>query len=231
MMAVGLLVQRPLDRAMRRLQAESAARHGVLVKLLWVSTIRATGAEARMQTAWERSVAATARTGEDVHFWASFALTSANSARIHNPFHDRDRSHAHHRGQPVRGGARCLTMLAGRVFAPVAGIAAVITRSDADLHSPQGDQSNHGAEDERPPGRTFVARRIQRGGITFDNVTFSYPAGVETALEKINFKISAGERIRDHGPSRIWKDELFGTLYWPVVLSPQKAASRSTALT
>ena len=57
---------------MKRLQAESAARHGVLVEsLTGIETVRAAGAEARMQTAWERSVAATARTGEDVHFWAS----------------------------------------------------------------------------------------------------------------------------------------------------------------
>ncbi|MFX0291313.1 ABC transporter transmembrane domain-containing protein, partial [Pseudomonas aeruginosa] len=65
-MLVGFLLQRPLDRAMKRLQAESAARHGVLVESLSsLETVRATGAEARMQTLWERSVAATARSGED----------------------------------------------------------------------------------------------------------------------------------------------------------------------
>jgi len=67
---------------MKRLQAESAARHGVLVETLsGLETVRATGAEARMQTAWERSVAATARSGEDVHFWSSLSLTSANVAQ------------------------------------------------------------------------------------------------------------------------------------------------------
>src|SRR5262249_14823906 len=55
MIGVGLLIQRPLDRAMRRLQAESAARHGVLVESLsGMETVRALGAEPRMQTAWER---------------------------------------------------------------------------------------------------------------------------------------------------------------------------------
>jgi hypothetical protein len=82
MLLVGFVLQRPLDRAMKRLQAESAARHGVLVESLsGLETVRATGAEARMQTAWERSVAATARSGEDVHFWASLSLTSANVAQ------------------------------------------------------------------------------------------------------------------------------------------------------
>ena len=51
MIVLGLILQRPLDRAMKRLQAESAARHGVLVESLsGLETVRATGAEARMQT-------------------------------------------------------------------------------------------------------------------------------------------------------------------------------------
>ena len=63
---------------MKKLQAESAARHGVLVESLsGIETVRANGAESRMQTLWERSVAATARTGEDVHFWGSLALSLA----------------------------------------------------------------------------------------------------------------------------------------------------------
>ena len=82
MIVVGLLIQRPLDRAMKRLQSESAARHGVLIEsLTGIETVRAAGAEARMQTAWERSVAAAARTGEDVHFWSSLAMNSANTAQ------------------------------------------------------------------------------------------------------------------------------------------------------
>jgi len=70
MLLVGFALQRPLDRAMKRLQAESAARHGVLVESLsGLETVRATGAEARMQTAWERSVAATKTyTGQMLHF-------------------------------------------------------------------------------------------------------------------------------------------------------------------
>src|SRR5437868_14723812 len=82
MIALGLTIQRPLDRAMKRMQAESAARHGVLIESLsGIETVRATGAESRMQTAWERSVAATARSGEEVHLWSSIALTVSSSAQ------------------------------------------------------------------------------------------------------------------------------------------------------
>ena len=66
---------------MRRLQAESAARHGILVESLsGIETVRAAAGESRVQAVWERSVAATARSSEDVQFWASLATTSASVA-------------------------------------------------------------------------------------------------------------------------------------------------------
>src|SRR5262245_10548857 len=82
MIIVGLILQFPLERAMRKQQAEAAARHGVLVEsLAGLETVRATGGEARVQNAWERSVAATARSGEEVHRWSSLAVTSASTAQ------------------------------------------------------------------------------------------------------------------------------------------------------
>src|SRR6185503_18366714 len=135
MVVVGLLIQRPLDKAMKRLQSESAARHGVLIESLnGIETVRATGAEARMQTGWERSVAAAARTGEDVHFWSSLALTSANTAQqlttlfmvIVGVFLIID-------GKLSVGALVASTMLAGRVLAPLAGIAAIITRASQSI--------------------------------------------------------------------------------------------------
>ena len=144
MIGVGLFVQRPLDRAMKRLQAESAARHGVLIESLsGIETVRACGAEARMQTAWERSVAATARTGEDVHFWASLALTSANSAQqittlliiIVGVMLIID-------GKLSVGALVAATMLAGRVLAPIAGVASIITRATQDRKSTRLNSSH-----------------------------------------------------------------------------------------
>ncbi len=50
-------------------------------------------------------------------------------------------------------------------------------------------------ERERPPGRTFIARRIERGSIVFDNVTFKYPGAAQNALENVSFRIGSGERV------------------------------------
>lgn len=197
MIALGLAMQRPLDRAMKRLQAESAARHGVLVESLsGIETVRATGAEARMQTAWERSVAATARSGEDVHFWASLALTSANAAQqvtslllvIVGVFLILD-------GNLTVGALVAANMLAGRVLAPIAGIASVITRGTQTLAALKAIDRIMSLERERSPQRAYVARKIDQGRIAFENVSFTYPNAPGKALDKVSFKIESGERI------------------------------------
>jgi ATP-binding cassette subfamily C protein LapB len=197
MMLIGFVLQRPLDRAMKRLQAESAARHGVLVESLsGIETVRATGAEARMQTAWERSVAATARSGEDVHFWSSLSLTSANVAQqitslsllVIGVFLILD-------GKLTVGALVAANMLAGRVLAPIAGIASVITRGTQTLASLKSINRIMSLERERSPQRAYVARKIDEGRIAFENVSFAYPGAPGNALEKVSFKIEGGERV------------------------------------
>jgi len=197
MVVVGLTIQRPLDRAMKRLQAESAARHGVLVEsLAGLETVRATGAEARMQTFWERSVAATARSGEDVQFWASLAISSTNAAQqitnllliVVGVFLILD-------GHLTVGSLVAANMLAGRVLAPIAGITSVITRGTQTLTALKSIDRIMSLERERSPQRTYVSRKIQEGRIAFENVSFTYPNAPEKALEKVSFKIEGGERI------------------------------------
>ena len=197
MILVGFIMQRPLDRAMKRLQAESAARHGVLVEsLAGLETVRATGAEARMQTAWERSVAATARSGEDVHFWSSLTLTSASAAQqitsllliIIGVFLILD-------GKLSVGALVAANMLAGRVLGPIAGIASIITRGTQTLSSLKSINRIMSLERERSPERTYVSRKISEGRISFENVSFAYPNAAGKALEKVSFKIEGGERI------------------------------------
>ena len=197
MVIVGLVMQRPLDRAMKRLQAESSARHGVLVEsLAGLETVRAAGAEARMQTIWERSVAATARSGEDVHFWASLALSATNAAQqitsllliVIGVFLILD-------GHLTVGALVAANMLAGRVLAPITGITSVITRGTQTFSALKSIDRIMSLERERSPQRTYVSRKIQEGRIAFENVSFAYPNAADEALSKVSFKIEGGERV------------------------------------
>jgi ATP-binding cassette subfamily C protein LapB len=161
-----------------------------------MEAVRATGAEARMQGSWERSIAATARSGEDVHFWASLALTAASTAQqlttmaivIWGVFLVMN-------GDITMGALVAASMLAGRVMGPIAGIAAVITRATQTLTSLKAIDRLMELERERPIGRTFVSRKITEGRVAFENVTFKYPNAPDTALDKVSFKIEPGERV------------------------------------
>jgi ATP-binding cassette, subfamily C, bacterial LapB len=197
MILVGLILQNPLNRAMRKLQAESAARHGVLIEALSsMETVRAIGAEARMQTAWERSVAATARSGEDVHFWASLALTASNTAQqITNMLMLVIGVILILDGKLSVGTLVASTMLAGRVLSPIASIASVITRATQTLLSLKAIDRVMKFERERPVGRSYVARRITEGRVAFENVSFRYPGASDYALDQVSFKIEPGERV------------------------------------
>jgi ATP-binding cassette, subfamily C, bacterial LapB len=197
MILLGLILQRPLDRAMKALQAESSARHGALVESLsGLETVRATGAEARMQTIWERSVAATARSGEAVHFWSSLALTAASAAQqftsllllLVGVFLILD-------GKLTVGALVAANMLAGRVLAPIAGIAAMITRGTQTFTALKSIDRIMSLERERSPQRAYVSRRISEGRIDFENVSFTYPNGANKALDKVSFHVEGGERI------------------------------------
>lgn len=197
MILVGVILQRPLNAAVNRLQAESSARHGVLVESLsYIETVRASGAEAKMQNAWERSVAATARSGEDVHFWSTLSLTAASTAQqltsmlmiVVGVFLILD-------GKLSMGALIAANMLAGRVLAPIAGIAAVITRATQTLVAMRSIDKLMSLERERPVGRTFIAREVKGESITFDNVHFKYPNASVNALDGVSFKINPGERV------------------------------------
>ncbi|MEN3379725.1 MAG: ATP-binding cassette, subfamily bacterial LapB, partial [Hyphomicrobiales bacterium] len=197
MIATGFLLQAPLDRAMRRLQAESSARHGVLIESLnGIETVRAVGAEARMQSAWERSVAATARSGEDVHFWSSLALTTASSAQqITSLMIVGIGVFLILEGKLTMGALVAANMLAGRVLAPIASIAALITRATQTSISMKAMNRVMSLERERPPERSYVARQVTHGRVAFNTVTFKYPGATTAALDKVSFRIEAGERV------------------------------------
>ena len=183
-----------------------------------------------MQTAWERSVAATARSGEDVHFWSSLALDQrrASAQQIVNLLMVVVGVFLILDGKLSVGALVASTMLAGRVLAPIAGIAAVMTRATQTLIVAQGDRSRDGARARTAAGRSYVARRDQEGRIAFENVSFRYPGSRRRRSTRVSFKIEPGERVGIIGRVGSGKTTV-GRLWCGFYDPPAKAASWSTA--
>lgn len=194
---IGLLIQRPLDAAVRDVQAESAARHGILVESIGaLETIRAIGAEGRVQTHWERSVAASTRASEAVHRWSSLSLTLSLGAQnlaslliiVWGVFMVLN-------AQISMGALVAANMLSSRILAPVANIASVMMRGSRTLHALKAIDALMRLPVERPPEKTYVERKVEKGALRFDDVTFRYPEAGTDALTNVSFSIAPGERV------------------------------------
>jgi ATP-binding cassette subfamily C protein LapB len=98
-------------------------------------------------------------------------------------------------GSLTVGALVAASMLGGRVLAPIAGIAAVITRGTQTFSALKAIDRIMSLERERSPARNYIARKISHGKISFENVTFTYPNGADKALDKVTFKIEEGERV------------------------------------
>lgn len=194
---IGLLIQRPLDAAVRDVQAEAATRHGVLVESLGaLETIRALGAEGRMQALWERSVAASMRAGEAVHRYAALSLTLSLGAQnlasliiiVWGVFMVLD-------ARITMGALVAATMLSSRILAPVANIASVMMRGARTLHALKAMDALMHLPVERPARKTQVARQVEQGALAFEGIRFRYPEASADALADVSFAIAPGERV------------------------------------
>jgi len=196
-LGAGVLIQRPLDRVMVESQAESATRHGLLVEALsGIETVRALGAESRMQNRWERSVAASARASEAVHRLSSLTLSLTAAAQnlaslaviVWGVLLVLD-------NQISVGALFAANMLVGRILAPVASLSSVLLRASRTFQSLKAIDRLMRLPVERPQGRRFVGRRIAAGSLVFQSVCFRYPDAENDALADVSFSIAAGERV------------------------------------
>jgi ATP-binding cassette, subfamily C, bacterial LapB len=195
--AVGLFIQKPLDKAMQAFQGEASAKHGILIESLsGLETIKVMGAHASMQANWERSVASSARASEDVHYWSSLALTLSSSIQqlasllliIVGVFLVMANSIS-------VGALVAANMLSGRILAPLTNIAAMIAKAQQTMISLKAIDAIMGLETDKPVDQVMTARRVERGAVEFDQVAFTYPNAPKPALQSISFRIQPGERV------------------------------------
>ncbi|MCS7267634.1 MAG: type I secretion system permease/ATPase [Geminicoccaceae bacterium] len=193
----GLLVQIPLDRAVRQTFREASQKHGVLVEAInGLETIKAVGAESRMQRAWETFVTAAADSANrsrllsalTVHFAGLVSNLVYVGVIIVGVYEIAA-------GRLTMGGLIACSILAGRAMAPLGQVAAVLTRYHQAKTALDTLDAIMRLPSERPAERVFVHRPVLKGAIEFKNVTFTYPGQKLPALSDVSFRIAPGERV------------------------------------
>lgn len=196
-LAISLFVQAPLSGAIEQSHKESAIRHSILVESIAnLDTVRALNAEGRMQTKWERSVAASSAAIMKGRFWALIAQSGTGLVQasvsiaiiVWGVYLIQS-------GDISMGALIAAMMLSGRVLAPLANVANTLTRLRQTLHSYKILDEVMSTDTERKPGRTYVNKRIASGSVEFKGVNFRYPGAEDDSLKNISFKITPGETV------------------------------------
>jgi ATP-binding cassette subfamily C protein LapB len=193
----GLYVQPRLRRAAEQGMRASAQKNATLVEaLVEAETVRALGVEGRLQGQLERSVAQSARWGANARAWALSATNLATLLQqlvavgvvVLGVYLISD-------GLLTMGALIASVILSGRAVAPLAQIAALLTRYYQASTALAGLNEVMQMPVERPDGQVFVTRPLIQGAVEFDHVTFRYPGQELSALSNASFRIEPGERV------------------------------------
>jgi len=196
-LGISLFVQAPLSGAIEKSHKESAIRHSILVESIAnLDTVRALNAEGRMQTKWERSVAASSAAIMKGRFWALIAQSGTGLVQASVSIGIIVWGvYLIAAGDITMGALIAAMMLSGRVLAPLANVANTLTRLRQTMHSFKVLNDVMATETERKPGRTYINKRIASGSVEFKGVDFRYPGAESDSLRTISFKIGPGETV------------------------------------
>lgn len=193
----GLFVQPRLRRAAEQGMRASAQRNATLVEaLVEAETVKSLGVEGRLQRQLEGSVAETARWNAQARQWALSATNLATLLQqlvsvgvvVAGVYMISD-------GLLTMGALIATVILSGRAVAPLAQIAALLTRYFQATTALKSLNDIMQMPVERPDGKVFVTRPVLDGSIEFEHVTFRYPGQELPALQDASLHIEPGERV------------------------------------
>ena len=174
-----------------------AMRNSTLIEsLVGLDTIKAMGAESRMQRRWEESTSFLSHVGVKLRLLSNSAINVTQwGQQMVTMFVIVTGVYLITAGELSMGGLIASTMLSGRVMAPFGQLAGLIIQfhnARIALHSLEEIMAQ---PVERPEGAQFLSRNLFRGEIEFKKVSFAYPGAEVDSLSEVSFKISAGEHV------------------------------------
>ncbi len=194
---IGLLLQVPLSRAVRKSQTEATHRHSMVIEALnGLETIKCARAEGQFQQQWEQFIGHNSRTAETMRSLSTLAMNATGIVQqlvsvgviIIGVY-------LFSEGEVSSGAIIAAVILSSRAVAPLGQIAATLSRAQQAFNAYKSLDRIMALPSEDDGQDRHVNRRIAEGRISFDDVTFAYPESEAPALKDFNLKIEAGERV------------------------------------
>jgi len=189
-----LLIQIPLARATHNGMVSATNRHSVLIEsLVGIETVKAIAAEGAFQKKWEQAVSESVRATSSNRFWSSlatlFSLLCQQAVSVIIIVWGVFLVTA---GEISVGALIASNILAGRVLAPLGGIAGTLARLQQSLTSYRNLNRLMALGRDHGPG---LAKQVKDGRLELRGVGFSYPGIDNLVLEDLSLTVSPGEKI------------------------------------
>ena len=194
---LGLALQPALRDHIRRSFAATEAKYSLVIETAAaIEHVKHLNAASQIQRKWEGLVDFVARESLTSRLLSSFALNFTGWIQamtgvivlMVGAYLAAD-------GRLTLGALIACTIIAGRAVAPLAQLAALLTRYHTATTALGALNKIMEAPVEREPGRTFVNRSRLDGRIDFRAVTFRYPGQEVDALRELSFSIPPGSRV------------------------------------
>jgi ATP-binding cassette subfamily C protein LapB len=176
-LAVALLGQRPLMRAMREHMKETGDRHSVLVEaVLNLETLKACNAEPWLQGRWEAanrlSALSYARIRAVSNFMLGFSTSLQQLVTVAMVVLGVYLIHA---GQLTLGGLIASVILAGRAIAPLGSVMGLAARFQQALSALETLDGLMRRPRDREPDQRYLEPVARAADIALENIEFAYP--------------------------------------------------------
>lgn len=174
-----------------------AMRNATLIEsLVGLDTIKAMGAESRMQRKWEDSTSFLAHVGVQLRLLSNSAINvTLWSQQMVSVFVIITGVYLITAGELSMGGLIACSMLSSRIMAPFGQLAGLVTSYHNAAIALKSLDEVMGKPLERPEGAQFLSREMFKGEIEFKGVSFAYPGSEMESLSDVSFKIKPGEKV------------------------------------
>jgi ATP-binding cassette subfamily C protein LapB len=174
-----------------------ALRNATLIEsLVGLDTIKAMGAESRMQRKWEETTSFLAHVGVQLRLLSNSAINVTQwGTQMVSIFVIVTGVYLITAGDLSMGGLIACTMLSGRIMAPFGQVAGLVTHYHNAAIALKSLDEVMAKPVERPEGAQFLSREMFRGDIEFKNVSFAYPGSEMESLSNVSFRIKPGEHV------------------------------------
>jgi ATP-binding cassette, subfamily C, bacterial LapB len=174
-----------------------ALRNATLIEsLVGLDTIKAMGAESRMQRKWEETTAFLAHVGVQLRLLSNSAINVTQwGTQMVSVFVIVTGVYLITAGELSMGGLIACTMLSGRIMAPFGQVAGLVTHYHNAAIALSSLEEVMAKPMERTEGAQFLSREVFTGDIEFKNVSFSYPDSEMASLSDVSFRLKPGEHV------------------------------------